>query len=347
MSLQKKHAVFAGAGICAMLLGLAVFVLQNLSDMELTDARVSTLTFRSGDAQLVGTLVLPLHVQAPPVALIIHGDGPMDRFAAHGYFPLINSLLDAGIGVFTWDKQGIGESTGHWLSQSMADRATEAVAALAQVRKQEGVAPDKVGFLGFSQGGWVIPRAASGGDPGFSVIIGGAVSWRRQGMYYTQVRLAEEGRSQDEIDAIVKEQYERNDKVFGTANQAYSPHLFPGMDRAHFNFVQKNYNEDVTAAVKTMKGPVLAVWGDQDLNVNTAEDSSVYRKMFAGTRGRHVVVIPNATHSLLRAGLFNDQLVSQWPAWKEYAFMALGRHAYVPGSLELISRWVKSSTSGK
>jgi len=346
VGVQKKLAVFAGAGICAVLLALAVVVLQNLSDMELKDARVSTLTFRSGDAQLVGTLALPLNVQAPPVALIIHGDGPMDRFAAHGYFPLINSLLDAGIGVFTWDKQGIGESTGHWLSQSMADRATEAVAALAQVRKQEGVAPDKVRFLGFSQGGWVIPRAASEGAPGFSVIIGGAVSWRRQGMYYTQVRLAEEGRSQNEIDAIIKEQYEKNDKVFGTANQAYSPHLFPGMDRAHFNFVQKNYNEEVTGAVKTMQGPVLAVWGDQDLNVNTAEDSSVYREMFAGARDRHVVDIPNATHSLLRAGLFNDQLVSQWPVWKESAFMALGRHAYAPGSLELISRWVKSSTSG-
>lgn len=110
--MHKKFVMFGVAGICAVLLGLTVFVLQNLSDMAFSNARVSTLTFRSGGAQLVGTLALPPDVQAGPIVLIIHGDGPMDRFASDGYFPLINSLLDAGIGVFTWDKQGLGRARG-------------------------------------------------------------------------------------------------------------------------------------------------------------------------------------------------------------------------------------------
>ncbi|WP_236319091.1 alpha/beta hydrolase family protein [Pseudomonas canadensis] len=345
--MHKKFVMFGVAGICAVLLGLTVFVLQNLSDMAFSNARVSTLTFRSGGAQLVGTLALPPDVQAGPIVLIIHGDGPMDRFASDGYFPLINSLLDAGIGVFTWDKQGGGQSTGNWLNQSMSDRATEALAALALVREQKGVVADKVGFLGFSQGGWVIPRAASEGDPGFSVIVGAAVNWRRQGMYYTRVRMADEGRTQDEIDAAVKVEYAKNDRVFGASDQTYNPDLFPHMDAAHFNFVQKNYNEDVTAALKTMKGPVLAIWGALDLNVDTSEDSRLYRDLFAGIRQRQTVVIPNATHSLLRASLFNYQLVTQWPVWKEYLFAGLGRHAYAPGSLALITRWIKSSSAAE
>ena len=42
--------------------------------------------------------------------------------------------------------------------------------------------PDiKVGYLGFSQAGWVIPIAATQSNPDFSVIIGGAVNWRDQG----------------------------------------------------------------------------------------------------------------------------------------------------------------------
>lgn len=343
----KKFVILGVSGICAVLLGFAVFVFQNASDMELKNARLSTLKFRSGGADLVGTLALPLNVQSGPVALIIHGDGPMDRFASDGYFPLINSLLDAGIGVFTWDKQGIGESTGNWLNQSMSDRATEAVAALTQVRKESGVATDKVGFLGFSQGGWVIPRAASEGDPGFSVIIGGAVNWRRQGIYYTRLRLADEGRAQDEIDAIVRKEYEKNDEVFGNPNEKCSPYVFPDMDRAHFNFVLKNYNEDVTPALKTMKGPVLALWGALDLNVNTAEDSEVYKELFSGARDRQIIVVPNATHGLLRAGLFNYQLMSQWPLWKEYLFVALGRHSYAPGSLNLVSSWINASSPAK
>lgn len=339
--MARKFWILALAGGVSVLLGLAVFVVQNVADFELDDARVSTLSFRSGEADLVGTLLLPTHVQSAPVVLIIHGDGPMDRFASRGYLPLINSLLDAGVGVFTWDKQGIGESSGNWLNQSMSDRATEALAALARVRKEPGVAVHKVGFLGFSQGGWVIPRAASEGDPDFSVIIGGAVNWRRQGIYYTRLRLADEGLTPAEIDVRVRAQYQQNDKVFGHLKAQHAPHAFPEMDRDHFNFVLKNYNEDVTAALKTMKGPVLAVWGAQDVNVNTDEDSSVYRALFTGVSGRQVVVVPNATHSLLRAGLFNYQLVSQWPLWKEYLFVALGRRAYAPGTLAFISDWIK------
>ncbi|UVK96706.1 S9 family peptidase [Pseudomonas sp. B21-048] len=343
--MSKKYTVLGVASVVAVLLGLAVFVFQNLSDIEFKDARVSTLQFRAGGAELVGTLALPMNVQSAPVALIIHGDGPVDRFASDGYFPLINSLLDAGIGVFTWDKQGVGESSGNWLNQSMSDRATEAVAALARVRKESGVATNKVGFLGFSQGGWVIPRAASEGDPDFSVIIGGAVSWRRQGMYYTGLRLAAEGRTQDEINVIVREEYEKNDKIFGNPNEKYTSDTFPDMDRTHFNFVLKNYNEDVTPSLKTMKGPVLAIWGAMDLNVNAAEDSKVYKELFSGVRDRQVIVIPDATHGLLRAGLFNYQLVSQWPIWKEYLFVALGRRSYAPGTLHFISDWIRSSSS--
>jgi pimeloyl-ACP methyl ester carboxylesterase len=227
----------------------------------------------------------------------------------------------------------------------MSDRAAEALAALARVRMAPGVAGHKVGFLGFSQGGWVIPRAASEGDPDFSVIIGGAVNWRRQGMYYTRLRLADEGLARAEIDVRVREQYQKNDKVFGPLKDQDAAHAFPDMDRAHFNFVLKNYNEDVTPALKTMKGPVLAVWGAQDVNVDAAEDSNVYRAQFAGASGRQVVVVPNATHGLLRAGLFNYQLLSQWPRWKTYLFVALGRHAYAPGTLAFISGWITSSSS--
>jgi dipeptidyl aminopeptidase/acylaminoacyl peptidase len=104
----KQSRILAWVGGLAVLLGSAVFVVQNVADFELDDALVSTLKFRSGEADLFGTLMLPAHVYSAPVVLIIHGDGPMDRFASRGYLPLINSLLEAGIGVFTWDKQGIG-----------------------------------------------------------------------------------------------------------------------------------------------------------------------------------------------------------------------------------------------
>lgn len=339
---MKRYLVFGAVGIVVLLLALVALALPGLSDMELSNAKVSNLTFSSGGATLAGTLALPVNVEKAPVVLIIHGDGPTDRFSEDGYLPFFNTLLDAGIGVFSWDKRGIGESSGNWLDQSMSDRATEALAALALVRSQNGVAADKVGFLGFSQGGWVIPKAASEGDPDFSVIIGGAVNWRRQGIYYTKLRLANEGKTPTEIDEIVSKEVAENDRIFGGTQAGQKP---ADMDRARFDFVMRNYLEDVTPALKTMKGPVLAVWGKLDLNVDAAADSSVYREVFAGAKDRRVVVIADGTHQLLRAGLFNYQLQGEWPAWKELLFVAMGRRAYAPGALDLITDWIKTTTS--
>ncbi len=89
-----------------------------------------------------------------------------------------------------------------------------------------------------------------------------------------------------------------------------------------------------------MKGPVLAVWGAEDLNVDADQEAEAYRRIFTGSMNKSVIVIPNATHTLLRAPFFNYQLVSQWPYWKALCFVVLGVRAYTPGSLEKIIGWI-------
>ncbi|WP_455774128.1 alpha/beta hydrolase family protein, partial [Burkholderia stabilis] len=106
-----KRLVIAGiAFVLLVLAALTAFVLRGLSDFELKGADVSTLTFHAGGADLVGTLALPAHAPDAPIVLLVHGDGPRTRFADDAMLPLVNSLLDAGIGVFAWDKQGTGRS---------------------------------------------------------------------------------------------------------------------------------------------------------------------------------------------------------------------------------------------
>lgn len=314
--------------------------LYALSNLSIDDAQRSELSFEFKGAKLEGTLVLPLNVESAPVVILIHGDGPLDRFADEGYYPLINKFLSAGIGVYTWDKQGTGKSTGNWLDQSLQDRADEAVQALELIRSQRGVQQDRVGFLGFSQAGWVIPIAATRGNPSFSVIIGAAVNWRRQGIYYTKLRLEKDGLSSSEIDNIVANQTLENDSIFISRQSAPSPTDYQGMERARFDFVRRNYSADATQDLHSMKAPVLAIWGADDLNVNTVQEAEDYRKIFAGSTNKSVVVIPNATHTLLRAPLFNYQLVSQWPYWKRFCFLVLGKHSYTPDALEMIIDWI-------
>ncbi|VWB78057.1 alpha/beta hydrolase family protein [Burkholderia lata] len=337
-----KRIVIAGTALVLLLLAAAgVIVLRGLSDFELKGADVSTLAFRAGDADLVGTLALPARAPDAPIVLLVHGDGPRTRFSDDAMLPLVNSLLDAGIGVFAWDKQGTGRSGGDWLAQSMQDRANETIAAMTRVRAAVGPAP-KIGLLGFSQGGWVIPRVANTVRPAFSVIVGGAVSWRRQGTYLTRQQLQATGLQPDRIDATLAAERRDNDAIFGQADVPADPRRRPDIEPRRFGFIARNYLEDASQALATMQGPVLAVWGAQDRNVDPLDEANTYTHAFANQPDRRVAIVPDATHALLRAGWFDYQLESDWPTWKQWLYMALGRHAYAPDTLGPIEAWIRA-----
>ena len=142
----RRRARIVIAAVLALSAAIAALLcFSGLRDFSLESATTRTLTFHAGSDRLSGTLILPRDVAAPPVALFVHGDGP-GRYADDGYQPFINQLLDQGIGVFTWDKPGVGRSAGNWLDQSMQDRAAEAMAAYLRVR---------------SNPAWMPPRSAS------------------------------------------------------------------------------------------------------------------------------------------------------------------------------------------
>ncbi|MCL4636205.1 alpha/beta hydrolase [Burkholderia sp.] len=337
-----KRIVIVGIALVAFAcVAAGALALRGLSEFELKGATVSTLTFHAGDAHLVGTLALPAHAPDAPIALLVHGDGPRTRFADDAMLPLVNSLLDAGIGVFAWDKQGTGRSSGDWLAQSMQDRANETVAAMARVRAAAGPA-HKIGLVGFSQGGWVIPRVANAVRPAFSVIVGGAVNWRRQGTYLTRQQLAATGLQPDRIDATLAAERRENDAIFGRADAPADPARRPDIEPRRFGFIALNYREDASQALATMQGPVLAVWGALDRNVDPADEANAYAHAFGNRPDRRVVVVPGATHALLRGRWFDYQLESDWPKWKTWLYMALGRHAYAPDTLGPIEAWIRS-----
>jgi len=314
---------------------------DGLMDFDLDAHDVREVSFTVGDTVLSGTLVLPHNVDNPPIALTIHGDGPQDRFSNSGYLPIINTLLDAGIGVFTWDKAGIGASTGNWLEQTMDDRATVALAARLAIADLDTIDIDQIGFLGFSQAGWVLPRVANEITPAFTVIVGGAVSWRDQGTYYNRVRLTTAGVAPAEITKQLDERIKNNDALFGGPIDQTT---ITDMDPDRLQFVANAYWEDSTDAIASMQGPVLAIWGEQDLNVDARTDATIFTEQLAPLSDqRSVVMVPNATHGLLRADLFNYQLPSDWPWYLEYLFIGMGRDAFAPQSLDQITQWITAN----
>jgi len=322
---------------------IIVILFFRLKEFDLSHAKITNITFSANHNLLHGSLVLPKNVDSPPIALIVHGDGAQDRFSNSTYLPLINTLLDKGIGVFTWDKPGIGQSNGDWLKQAMKDRSNEVLTAYKKIKSLPISQNSSIGILGFSQAGWVIPIANNKIKPSFSVIIGGAVNWRHQGAYYTKSQLEKEGLNPEKVKKEVASNLKINDAIFGNPNLS-NPKLRPDMSVDRFNFVLRNYNSDATPYLDTMNGPVLAIWGENDKNVSPIYNQNIYKQNLNKDKNQKTVIIKNATHGLLNSKWFNYQTNKEWPIWKESAFIFLGRYSYASHSLNLIGNWIQEVT---
>jgi uncharacterized protein len=309
----KKTVLYSVLTFIGVVFLFGLLFLRGLSDFDLSEYPHTEVQFSTDQGLIAGTLILPGEADDPPIAIFVHGDGPQDRFSSDGYLVQMRLLLEAGVGVYSWDKPGVGESEGNWLHQSMSDRAREADAALRAVQQIDYVNPSKVGFLGFSQAGWVVPEAVGPGTTAaFAILVGGAVNWEEQGAYYGRQRRAQE-----------------------------VPRASLTADRSAF--VERNRGADGRDALSKVSVPFLALFGSGDLNVDPVADSEAYRQIVMPLRLENkVVVVPEATHGLLRAPLFNYQLVSQWPDWLLAMYVMAGRYAFAPGVWQQTADWIHS-----
>ena len=308
-----------------------------LAEFEISEyGQQRIISFKHHQDVLQGTLILPPNKVSPPVVLLIHGDGPQDRWSDGGYIPLVNYLVSQGIAVFSSDKAGVGASTGNWLAQTMSDRANEAAFVLKKLKEQPELKKSRTGYLGFSQAGWVVPQAAQRETPDFIVLAGAAINWRNQGIYYTEQRLKSEGRSAADIEDEKKREAINFDRQF-TKEIAARP-CFSLCTRQDFE--RRNSLADATKDISELHTPVLILMGRDDRNVNPNETVDVWGKTLPAETARCIGLIPKTTHGLLRSKWFDYQLPSQWPVWKQGLFLLLGQYSYSPSVLKNISDWI-------
>lgn len=120
----------------------------------------------AGDIELAGTLYLPPGVKRPcPAVVQLHGSAPTRHVDQWFYFT--STCLRSGLAVLAYDKRGCGASTGRFRSFTVASSsklfdqlASDGAAAHAWLRKQEGIDPERVGLVGGSQAGWIMPLVA-------------------------------------------------------------------------------------------------------------------------------------------------------------------------------------------
>lgn len=348
---RQFWAIFIIAGL--LLLGGLLLAERH----ELKAQQQIELTFHHDQNQLAGTLLLPAGTGPFPVVLLVHGDGAQTR-GLERYTHIINAFLSAGIACFTWDKPGTGNSSGDWLQQSMQQRAQETHAAMQMLAKRKDIQAQHIGLLGFSQAGWVLPEVgAMQPAPAFLISVGAALDWRAQGEYFAQQRLIRAGLSAPAIAQAIQWQRASPQPTmslsFADYRQQFQTYLaqHPApigantepLTAERYHFIALNINANAKSQLAALQSPLLAIWGQDDLNV----DARVNGQAFSGVLNtqnntkHQVVLIPQADHTMLDSSTFSMQLPSEWTWWMTLRYFIAAEDAFAPAFLPLIVDWAK------
>ncbi len=300
------------------------------------------LQFKNGDITLAGTLFKPAGKAPYPVIVLTHGSGDQDRNA--GLLFMV-PLLEKGIAIFSYDKRGVGKSSGSWMTSGFDDLAADAVAAVDLLKKRSDLDRRHIGIWGLSQGGWIAPLAASRSkDIAFVVAVSApAVTPEMQELTRTRYEMLADGEPAEDVELAdslykVMNHWVRTgegwDEYVAVRQKAAGkrwgpPPQPPKRDNPYYQFWRKILDYDPVPTLQKVTCPMLVVYGGLDQNVRSAHNAPVMEKALraAGNRDFRVIVYPSGNHVMLEA---RNGSAREMAAVKRF----------VPGYLDTVTAWV-------
>ncbi len=302
-----------------------------------------SVTFANGDVRLSGSLIVPAGKGPFPAVVLIQGAGPEPRSASRF---MAEVFVQNGIAALTYDKRGVGESSGDWQTSSFEALAGDAVAGVNYLLTQPEISKSHVGLMGSSQGGWIAPMAAQL-SPNISFVIvksAAGVTPERQELERTERLMHERGFSAAETQDALELYQQMIDYAFTgngweqlSAAQEKASHenwggygIFP-RDSWWFKFIKLNFRHDPIPVLQKLHCPVLVIFGgkDPDLPVDLSV-LNVNKALASAPSGSLVVVFPKAGHDL-------RDVPAPGEAW------SFGKFAL--GYLDLVTSWVKAESA--
>lgn len=273
--------------------------------------------FSSAGVELAGLLLTPRSPGPHPAAAVVHGSGPSDRDNVWA-FTIADALARRGVAVLLPDKRGSGASGGDWRSADFWDLSNDALAAVRLLAARDAVDPARVGLVGLSQGGWVAPLAAAR-SRGVAFVVnvsGAAVTPREQIDHEMANTLRGAGFGDAEV-AELLELHARMERYMRA--EADWSHYEEGLERARsgawaaiargfpsapdhwaFGFYRRVGDFDPVPVWRSLRIPVLVVYGAKDEADNVPVRESVARLKRAAGEGRDVTVTvyPESGHAI-------------------------------------------------
>ncbi|HYO13511.1 MAG TPA: alpha/beta fold hydrolase [Thermoanaerobaculia bacterium] len=281
--------------------------------------RTEDVRYRNGSVTLAALLMLPRSGSPVAGAVIAQGSGTSDR--TNGWARAIaEELVGSGLAVLLTDKRGSGASEGDWQRADFGDLAGDALAGVRYLRGRPEVDRERVGLVGLSQGGWVVPLAAARSDEvAFVIDISGAsVSFAEQSFTEMANTARQAGLPEDQVREVLElnraageylvtgdwERYRRaREHGLGRPWKEIAAG-FPGApDLPVWTFLRGVAAYDPLPYWIQLTEPVLVLYGAEDEHDNVPVAESVRRLEHAfrsaAKTNYEIVVIPGAGHGFL------------------------------------------------
>ncbi|WP_051179200.1 alpha/beta hydrolase family protein [Nocardia concava] len=300
---------------CALVaLLLALLITPAAPATATPDITEQEVTFTGGGGlTLHGTVIKPsaTHSDTPGIVLV-GGSGPGPR---QEYRREAEAFAAMGLTVLAYDKRTDGYSRIH---RDFDLLAADALAAVHVLRETPRVRPDLVGLWGFSEGGWVAPLAASRStDVAFLITLGapGFTPLRTQTW-----SLANQLRHQGDTGPLA------NTLSGPAARLLDSTGLFAAADF------------DPLPALRTLRIPILALWGQHDVQTPPAESATVLRTTLSADPSVTIRFLDSSHNARATTDGF-DRIGAQYES-------PVPRGDFAPRYLDTMSAWLRQVADG-
>jgi pimeloyl-ACP methyl ester carboxylesterase len=314
---------------------------------------------------LAGTFTKPASGPSAFAAVVlVSGSGPQDRdesvFGHRPFLVLSDFLTKNGVAVLRYDDRGTGKSGGKYQTATTEDFTSDAAAAAEYLRSRKDVQPGRIGLIGHSEGALIAPLVASKDKRvGFVVLLAGpgmrgddllvlqgkAIAGA---MSATPDQIEKNAEEQKKCFAILKEtpdaaaaaQKLRKALTEFAATLTEEERTKTGMNDAIIDAQVSQMNSpwfrffisyDPLPALEKTSCPVLALWGEKDLQVPPRQNLPPVEQALKKGGNKNIVlkILPGLNH------LFQD---CETGSIAEYSRI---EETVSPAALGIIGDWIK------
>ncbi len=238
-----------------------------------------------------------------PLVVLVHGFGPSDRdssiFENKPFRDIAWGLAEAGIATYRYDKrtyvyENVVSSPAFTVYE---ENINDAIAATNMAKELKNVDPSRVYVLGFSQGGYLLPRIAEGltGTAGYIFVSSPAQHMKEYLIEQYEYLAMEDGKISLEEHTTINQVIEELAKL-DRLGEISANEMVDGFHKNYWIDLNR-YNPIQTAG--KISSPVLLLQGDRDYQV-TAKQYNLWFNAFFEAENWTFKSYPELNHFMMK-----------------------------------------------